>query len=62
MDGALMLPRELAQVRQVHQVVRFVAKASDAVIAALDYVNGNAGQDKPERSGHIIRTTAPAPR
>ena len=43
-DGAPVFPRELAQMRQVHQVIRFMAKAGDAVIAALDYVNGNTGQ------------------
>jgi hypothetical protein len=61
MDGAPMLARELAQVRQVHQVIRFVAKAGHAVIAALDNVNGNAGQDEPEWSGHTARTTAAVP-
>ena len=53
MDGAPVPPRELAQVRQVHQVIRFMAKAGRAVIAALDYMNGDAGQDEPEGSGHI---------
>jgi hypothetical protein len=44
--------RQLAQVREVDEIVVVTAEASSSVVAALDDMDGYAGQDQSQGSRH----------
>jgi hypothetical protein len=62
MHVALVLSGQMAQIRQVRQVIAVRSKASVSVIAALNEVQRDAGEDQPRVSGHIAKTPYPAAR
>lgn len=49
---ATVLDREFAQMEQVQKIIAVPAEARLAIVAALNDVQGNAGQDKAQLSGH----------
>jgi hypothetical protein len=53
MHSTAMLFRQLAQVGEVHQVVRVLTKAGYAIVAALNDMHGHSREDESERSRHI---------
>jgi hypothetical protein len=52
MHCAVVLFGQLAQVRQVNEVVSVTSKTGRAVVAALNDVNRYTGQDQAQRSRH----------
>jgi hypothetical protein len=44
--------RQLAEVREVHEVIAVVLETVNPVVAALNDVNRDTGQEKPRGPGH----------
>ena len=51
-NGAVVPFRQLAEVRQIHEVIAVVLEAVNPVVAALNDVNCDTGQEKSRRPGH----------
>jgi len=56
MHFAPELERELAQMKQVEEIVTVASEASGSIVAALNDVNGYVGQYQPGLSGHSGKT------
>jgi hypothetical protein len=53
---AFVLFGQLAQVRQIDQVITVLSEARRAVVSALDDVDGYAGKYQPRWPGHSRQT------
>jgi hypothetical protein len=58
MNLALVLAGQVGQVRHVGEVVAIGAKTSATVVASLDDVQRDAGENQPRMPGHTARTMA----
>jgi len=52
MHCAAILAREFAKVKQVQKVITFSPKARLPIVAALDEVHGNTGQNESKLARH----------
>jgi hypothetical protein len=57
MDRALVLPAEMAEKREVREVVGIAPKAGVTVVAALNDMQCNTGQDQSRVPRHTGRTS-----
>ena len=52
MHGAAMFACKFAQMKQIQKIIAVSTEARLAIVAALNDVQGNAGQDEAGLSGH----------
>jgi hypothetical protein len=56
MNKTTMLPRELAQMKHVHEAISILPEAISAVIPTLNDVNGDVGNDETRCPRHSRKT------